>query len=91
MSRLEEELRTRSAEYQNISGNLAASERKEACVFLLVPKPFIRLCVVSETVRSGSLLVRQLGDIIAKAELLNTEYIATLLVVVPKYASRVSS
>jgi len=64
VSRLEEELRTRSSEYQTISGNLAASERKEA----------------------GSLLVRQLGDIAQKAELLNTEYIATLLVVVPKNA-----
>lgn len=35
---------------------------------------------------SGSLLVRQLGDLLGKADLLNTEYISTLLVVVPKCA-----
>ena len=34
---------------------------------------------------SGTLLVRNLNEIAAKSNLVNTEYISTLLVVVPKY------
>uniref|UniRef100_A0A8C3CC91 V-type proton ATPase subunit C n=1 Tax=Cairina moschata TaxID=8855 RepID=A0A8C3CC91_CAIMO len=63
MTQIETDLKTRSAAYNNIKGNLQNLEKKTV----------------------GNLLTRTLADIVHKEDfVLNSEYLITLLVVVPK-------
>ncbi|XP_025004708.2 V-type proton ATPase subunit C 2 isoform X1 [Gallus gallus] len=63
VTQIEADLRTRSAAYNNIKGNLQNLEKKTV----------------------GNLLTRTLADIVHKEDfVLNSEYLITLLVVVPK-------
>ncbi|NXW55243.1 VATC2 ATPase, partial [Eurystomus gularis] len=63
VTQIETDLKTRSAAYNNIKGNLQSLEKKTA----------------------GNLLTRTLADIVHKEDfVLNSEYLITLLVVVPK-------
>uniref|UniRef100_A0A5K3ETM9 V-type proton ATPase subunit C n=1 Tax=Mesocestoides corti TaxID=53468 RepID=A0A5K3ETM9_MESCO len=63
LSRIEADLRTRSATYNNIKGNLQAMEKKQ----------------------TGSLLTRNLAEIVKKQQfVLNSEYLITVAVVVPR-------
>lgn len=63
VTQIEADLKTRSAAYNNIKGNLQSLEKKTV----------------------GNLLTRTLADIVHKEDfVLNSEYLITLLVVVPK-------
>ncbi|NXT95589.1 VATC2 ATPase, partial [Anhinga rufa] len=63
VTQIETDLKTRSAAYNNIKGNLQSLEKKTV----------------------GNLLTRTLADIVHKEDfVLNSEYLITLLVVVPK-------
>ncbi|XP_072782464.1 V-type proton ATPase subunit C 2 isoform X3 [Taeniopygia guttata] len=63
VTQIETDLKTRSAAYNNIKGNLQSLEKKTV----------------------GNLLTRTLSDIVHKEDfVLNSEYLITLLVVVPK-------
>ncbi|NXY85170.1 VATC2 ATPase, partial [Alcedo cyanopectus] len=63
VTQIETDLKTRSAAYNNIKGNLQSLEKKTV----------------------GNLLTRTLADIVRKEDfVLNSEYLITLLVVVPK-------
>ncbi|KFV15258.1 V-type proton ATPase subunit C 2, partial [Tauraco erythrolophus] len=63
VTQIETDLKTRSAAYNNIKGNLQSLEKKTV----------------------GNLLTRTLADIVQKEDfVLNSEYLITLLVVVPK-------
>ncbi|RLW12138.1 hypothetical protein DV515_00000707 [Chloebia gouldiae] len=63
VTQIESDLKTRSAAYNNIKGNLQSLEKKTM----------------------GNLLTRTLADIVHKEDfVLNSEYLITLLVVVPK-------
>ncbi|KAM6279907.1 V-type proton ATPase subunit C 2 isoform 3-T3 [Porphyrio hochstetteri] len=63
VTQIESDLKTRSAAYNNIKGNLQSLEKKTV----------------------GNLLTRTLADIVHKEDfVLNSEYLITLLVVVPK-------
>ncbi|XP_054034734.1 V-type proton ATPase subunit C 2 isoform X1 [Dryobates pubescens] len=63
VTQIEADLKTRSAAYNNIKGNLQSLEKKTV----------------------GNLLTRTLADIVQKEDfVLNSEYLITLLVVVPK-------
>jgi V-type H+-transporting ATPase subunit C len=63
VAKLDDELKVKSADYQNISHTIAAEERK----------------------LGGNLLVRSLADTVKATDITETEYLTTLLVVVPKY------
>jgi len=63
VSKLDEELKVKTADYANISHTIAAEERK----------------------LGGNLLIRSLVDIVKPEHLVETDYLTTLLVVVPKY------
>jgi len=63
ISDIDNELKTKAAQYNSLKGTLQTLERKQ----------------------TGSLLVRNLGDLVKKEHfILNSEYLVTLLVVVPK-------
>jgi len=66
VSGLDEELRTKASEYNQLSSNIAAAERKQ----------------------TGNLLVKGLHDIVKKEDILITEYLTTLVVVVSKYGHK---
>jgi len=63
VSRLDEELRVKSTEYNSLSHSLAASERNQ----------------------TGNLLSRDLSEYVTADNWIDSEYLTTLLVVVPKY------
>ncbi|XP_045120885.1 LOW QUALITY PROTEIN: V-type proton ATPase subunit C-like [Portunus trituberculatus] len=63
VTQIENDLKSKSANYNNLKSNLANMERKQ----------------------TGSLLTRNLGDLVKKEDFVqNSEYLVTLLVVVPK-------
>ncbi|XP_076064594.1 V-type proton ATPase subunit Vha44 [Oratosquilla oratoria] len=63
VTQIENDLKTKSTNYNNLKSNLANMERKQ----------------------TGSLLTRNLGDLVKKEDFVqNSEYLVTLLVVVPK-------
>eukprot|EP01112_Ceratiomyxa_fruticulosa_P017847 TRINITY_DN5633_c0_g1_i1.p1 TRINITY_DN5633_c0_g1~~TRINITY_DN5633_c0_g1_i1.p1 ORF type:complete len:376 (-),score=77.83 TRINITY_DN5633_c0_g1_i1:272-1399(-) len=64
VSKLDEELKVKAADYNSISHSIAAEERKQG----------------------GTLLVKALDDIVKRSDLTETDYLTTLLVVVPKYS-----
>ncbi|ROT84878.1 V-type proton ATPase subunit C [Penaeus vannamei] len=62
-TQIENDLKTKASNYNNLKSNLANMERKQ----------------------TGSLLTRNLGDLVKKEDFVqNSEYLVTLLVVVPK-------
>jgi len=66
VTQIENDLKAKSANYNNLKSNLANMERKQ----------------------TGSLLTRNLGDLVKKEDFVqNSEYLVTLLVVVPKMFS----
>lgn len=63
VTQIEHDLKSKSANYNNLKSNLANMERKQ----------------------TGSLLTRNMGDLVKKEDFVqNSEYLVTLLVVVPK-------
>ncbi|KAK3888931.1 hypothetical protein Pcinc_007032 [Petrolisthes cinctipes] len=63
VTQIENDLKSKSSNYNNLKSNLANMERKQ----------------------TGSLLTRNLGDLVKKQDFVqNSEYLVTLLVVVPK-------
>jgi len=63
---LDEELRNKANEYNQLASNIAAAERKQ----------------------TGNLLVKGLHDIVKKDDLITSEYLTTLVVVVSKYGQK---
>jgi len=66
VSGLDEELRNKANEYNQLASNIAAAERKQ----------------------TGNLLVKGLHDIVKKDDLITSEYLTTLVVVVSKYGQK---
>jgi len=64
VAKLEEELKAKGAEYQNVLHALAAEDRKG----------------------TGNLLTKDLSDIIKQEHVIDTEYLESLFVAVPKYS-----
>jgi len=66
VGKLDEELKTKSAEYTNVLHSLSAEERKAG----------------------GNLLLIDLSDIVKQQHVVESEYLETLFVAVPKYAMK---
>lgn len=81
VAKLDDELKVKAADYNNISHTIAAEERKlgyafsHFCVWMLI---FFFPC-------SGNLLVKSLADTVKPTDITDTDYLTTLLIVVPKY------
>ncbi|KAL6052746.1 V-type proton ATPase subunit C [Balamuthia mandrillaris] len=66
VSKLDEDLRTKASNYNNINQSLAAIERK----------------------KTGNLLICDLTDFIKPEDIVETEYLTTLFVIVPKHSQK---
>ncbi|CAG0892402.1 unnamed protein product [Darwinula stevensoni] len=77
VTQIEADLKTKSAAYNALKGSLQAMERKQTEIS--IERQFALVA------HRGSLLARNLGDLVKKEDfVLDSEYLTTLLVVVPK-------
>jgi V-type H+-transporting ATPase subunit C len=67
VGKLDEELKTKSSEYNNLLHNINAEDRKSG----------------------GNLLVRDIGEIVKENHVIETEYMETLFVAVPKTSAKI--
>ena len=83
VTQIDNDLKAKAAVYNNLKGSLQSLERKSTSVILRMSE---WTCDINwlEIYSSGSLLTRNLADLVKKEDfVLDSEYLATLLVVVP--------
>jgi hypothetical protein len=97
MTKIDEELRTKSASFQSVTQAIAAEKKKATyvrCQPAVVRRAHakrglradlvIRIIILIVAPCSGNLMVRDLSDLIKPEDAIDTDYLTTLFVVVNK-------